>query len=136
MAISDSGSSGRSTRGKPSGVQVDLNSDEKVFYEDGDGEKLVGQHGEDADGEYVYVMWQTLNRNHSFSMSRDVFQKVNDEVTFIYVVDKKTKDLYKFSYETYRDAEVGRYDNLSPKRWEFDEFWESCADKVFRGIYD
>lgn len=128
--------SGRSTRAQPSGVQVDLNPDEKVFYEDDDGEKLVGQHGEDADGEHVYVMWQTLNRNHSFSMSRDVFAKVDDDVTFIYVVDKKTKDLYKFAYETYRDAEVGRYDNLSPKRWEFEDFWESCADKVFRGIYD
>lgn len=127
----------KSTRPAPSGVRIDLNSDGKVFYEDQDGEKLVGQHGRNANNELVYVMWQTLNQpQHSYTMSRDVFEMVDDDVSFIYVVDKKNKDLYKFDYDTYRDAETGRYDNLAPERWEFVNFWESCADRVFRGIYD
>lgn len=125
-----------SSNSKPSGVQINLDPSEKVFHEDGDGEKLVGQHGRNAQGEYVYVMWQTLNNNDSFSMSRDVFAEVDNNVRYIYVVDKRTKDLYKFDYSTYRDAEVGEFDNLSPKRWEFTDFWESCADHVFRGIYE
>lgn len=127
----------KSTRPAPSGVRIDLDSDGKVFYEDRDGEKLVGQHGRNADNELVYVMWQTLNQpQHSYTMSCDVFEMVDEQVRFIYVVDKKNKDLYKFSYDTYRDAETGRYDNLAPERWEFVDFWESCADRVFRGIYD
>lgn len=127
----------KSSRPAPSGVRINLDDEGKVFYEDQDGEKLVGQHGHNANGEYVYVMWQTLNTHmHSFTMSRDVFSKVDESVRYIYVVDKKTKDLYKFTYDDYADAPTGRYDNLAPERWNFVDFWESCADKVFRGIYD
>lgn len=127
----------KSTRPAPSGVRIDLDEDGKVYYEDRESEKLVGQHGHNANNEYVYVMWQTLCvPQHSFTMSRDVFDMVDEDVKYIYVVDKNTKDLYKFSYDTYRDAETGRYDNLAPERWDFVNFWESCADRVFRGIYD
>lgn len=127
----------KSTRPAPSGLRIDLDPDGKVFYEDREGEKLVGQHGTNGDNQTVYVMWQTLNQpQHSYTMSRDVFEMVDDSVRFIFVVDKRNKDLYKFTYETYQEADVGKYDNLAPERWEFVDFWESCADNVFRGIYD
>lgn len=130
----------QTSRRKPSGVRLDLISDEKVFYNDNGEEKLVGQHARNANGEYVYVMWQTLLRmESSFAMTTDVFEQVSDDVRYIYVIDKQTKDLYKFDYATYRDAETRTYNNqkqLIPPRWEFINFWESCADNCLRGVYE
>lgn len=128
----------KSTRPQPSGVQLNLLADEKVFFERKGEEVLAGQHAHDADNEYVFVIWQYLNDN-SYRMDKDVFDKINDGVRYIYVVDIDCKDLLKFDYSDYEEAPTIRQGDdvlLAPKRWEFVGFWESCADRCLRGIYD
>lgn len=123
---------------QPSGVRLDLIADEKVFFDRRGEEVLAGQHAYDADGEYVFVIWQYLD-NNAYRMDLDVFEQIEKEVTFIYVVDVDNKDLIKFDYSDYENAPKLTQNGdilLAPKRWEFVGFWERCADNCLRGIYD
>lgn len=130
----------KSTRSAPTGVRLNLIADEKVFFEGEEAEKLVGQHARNANSEYVFVLWQTLLDTHqTFAMDDEVFEQVDETVRYVYVIDKKTKDLYKFTYDAYADAKTTTHrgsEQKIPPRWEFVEFWESCADNCLRGIYD
>ena len=127
-----------STNPQPSGVRLDLISDEKVFFERKGEQVLAGQHAHDADGEYVFVIWQYLADN-AYRMDKKVFEQINEGVSYIYVVDVDCKDLLKFDHEDYAEApEIHQGEDvlLAPKRWEFVGFWEGCADNCLRGIYD
>lgn len=130
----------KSTRSQPSGVRLDLIKEEKVFIEGYDTEKLVGQHAHDAQGDYVFVLWQKLlESRQAFPMDTKVFNQINKEVEYIYVIDKGNKDLYKFDYSTYDDAECVYHrgdEQRVPPRWEMIDLWERCADNCLRGIYD
>lgn len=132
--------SARSTREAPSGVRLELIKEEKVFIEGYDTEKLVGQHAHNAHGEYVFVLWQKLlESRQTFPMDTTVFNQIDEEVEYIYVIDKRNKDLYKFDYSAYEDAE--RIDHRGdeqrvPPRWDMVDLWEKCADNCLRGIYD
>lgn len=132
--------SAMSTRKAPSGVRLDLLKKEKVFISGYDTEKLVGQHAHNASGEYVFILWQKLlESRQSFPMDTKVFNQIDDDVDYIFVIDKRTKDLYKFQYSVYDDAECVFHrgdEQRVPPRWEFDEMWEKCADNCIRGMYD
>jgi len=129
----------KSTRSAPSGVRLNLISDEKVFIEGHDTEKLVGQHAHDGDNEYVFVLWQKLlDKEQSFPMDSHVFEQISEDVEYIYVVDKRNKDLYKFPYSAYDDAPTLMHkgdEQRVPPRWDMIDLWERCADNCLRGIY-
>lgn len=128
----------KSTRPQPSGVRLDLHAQEKVFFDRNGSEVLAGQHATDADGAYCFVIWQYLKRD-AYRMDERVFDQINDGVEYIYVVDVDCKDLLKFDYSDYANApevEQGGDVLLAPKRWEFVDFWERCADNCLRGMYD
>lgn len=127
----------KSTRPKPSGMRIELIADEKVHFERKGEEILVGQHATDTDGEYVFVLWQYLDE-HEFAMDKDVFNEINEGVDHIYVVDIDSKDLYKFTYQTFAEGEERVYSGDIQKtvaRWDCEDVWEKCADNVLIGFY-
>lgn len=128
----------KSTRSGPTGLRLNLIADEKVTFDRKGEDVLVGQHAHNEDNEYVFVLWQYLDSN-AFGMDVDVWEEVDPTVRYVYVVDIDTKDLYKYTYDAFADAEERVRSGDKQKavqRWDFVEFWQSCADNVLLGFYD
>ena len=128
----------KSTRSGPTGLRLNLIADEKVTFDRKGEDVLVGQHARDHNGEYVFVLWQYLDSN-AFGMDVDVWEEVDPTVQYVYVVDIDTKDLYKFTHDAFAEADTRVRSGDKQKavqRWDFTDFWESCADNVLLGFYD
>lgn len=97
--------------------------------------KQVGYYATNLEtGKIVVAMWKPLFRIHnSYALSVGLYEQIDDDVTWFFVVDQDTGDVYRFHRDTYYDAPI-KYGNsqrqLAPPRDEHDGMWPDSEDDI------
>jgi len=97
--------------------------------------RFVGQYGvEYPSTDIIFCSWKPLlSVEHSYPFTVDILENLRDEVTKIYIVDKKTKSIFRFRLETYLDSRVLKMNNQSqfvPPRTENTGMWKNRDNKM------
>lgn len=73
--------------------------------------KKIGRYATDLDtGRIVYVTWKTLlEREESYPLAIRFYNRLRDDVEWIYVVDKDSDDVFRFHRSDYENAERVQY---------------------------
>lgn len=101
------------------------------------GGQVVGNYAREASGDRVAVLWKVYHDyQKSYSTSVGLLNKIDDDVEYIYMYDKNTKELYKFKRSTYEREPVNPHDEdqKSPHVACNIGYWEN-GEEIVEGEY-